>query len=153
MNAMLAKEDFQNVINPMYTTHTKEDCRKVLHVFTSLGCPLTLKLCKQLYKGVNDCSYHDPLEKPLSDSTRRRVLDNDAKGTVDETIAEYGLYDLDWANDETTAQEVEEWFDSNYGSHNYSQYDCSGKLCTTDVHAHKNPNGLWTIIEYSNFDM
>lgn len=64
---------------------------------------------------------NDPLEKPLTQEWRR-VYRNDG-----ETVLEYRIYPGNW--DDVLDEEIEEELRP-LEVHNFSQYDCTGKLCT-----------------------
>lgn len=124
---------------------SRSDLKVMLNILAKCNVHLTQKQGKKLYKQyVSNCE-EDRLKKSLTSSVRTRFFDQDK-------AVNYGLCRLDWTNQDTTAEEVEQWFDKSYGRHIYSAYDCTGQWFTAGVHAHRNPCGLWTIIETQLID-
>ena len=124
---------------------SKSDLMEMLNILADCNVYLTQKQAKKIYKNYVPNTKSDRLENPLSKNSRIRFF-NDEKAVI------FGLYKLNWTDQDTTSEEVEQWFDTSYGRHINSAYDCTGQWFTAGVHVHKNPCGLWTIIETQRID-
>ena len=87
------------------------------------------KGAKQDLGGLRDCVHF--------------MYDEDGEG-----VTEFWLEDLkDW-----TDAEIREYM-KEQEVHNYTPYDCSGKLCTMYISFHRNPSGLVSFVHCKTLDV
>ena len=104
-----------------------------------------LKATKRFLKKT--CGARKPAPtKSLQFEERKRWLEDE------ESSVEYGFLPFDWDND-MVKEDVEEWLSENMEIHNYSPYDCTGKLFTKWIDWHVNPDNSISFIHRMGLDI